>query len=284
MINFALYNPIDFTEKPVPKHTHEIYSHFEQRFFHQLGYLRIEFLLSHHRDETPVLKAEMLDARTWRHVLYASGNPIATTADGYRVIRFNCDVPKNITGRYFFRVEGSGTFFSNTFTICDQQPVRKFLELKATSMQNRNGVWDSFQPFLHLEFETLETNIRKTDKTVFDMLGGRKLSLDTDSYEVREFHFGGRKGMSRYLGKAVMQWLECEYIWINGEQWRQHADPEMVEVDGVTNVVVKCQMVRDNTSLFVHGNTDFPVEYPVRNPTIWMRDTPIWTREQIWLT
>jgi len=99
---------------------------------------------------------------------------------------------------------------------------------------------------------------------MFEMSHGRNLVLDAETFRVREFRFGGKRGVSRYLANVIKAWLYCDDVFVDGYRWRMHSEPEFMTIDNYDNITVRCEMVLDDGfGMMLNPNTQSPeIERP----------------------
>ena len=282
MIQFPIYNPIDFTRQ-FPRTPWETYDEYLNTFYKSKA-LSIQFLFRANNNDVEY-RADIVTPQQ-QVVLQINAELLITDVTNFR--RFIVKVPiENLPqGLYYIRVMAAkDTVFSvgisELFCIKDRpKQYENILTLSATNRDNRNGIWRGFYPCLHLKYEVKDMSDVVTNSDRFEMSFGRSIDLNTETFSVREFRFGGKGGVSRYLAKAIKTWLYCSDIYIDGDKYTRHSDPEFITLDNYDLVTVSCQMVKED-SMMSDANLFSPVHGQSR---LWRRTDKIWTDEQIWLT
>ena len=283
MIKFAAYNPIQFSKFEVPRYDWETYDDYLQHFFYEKGgfisFLSIgvhALLVRRFKDNTVVAEYD--------------GDIIATIGHG-DIIHYKIPL-WNESGLFFFEAVNIGPSlqgrppvreyrYSNVFCIKSKPETRDYLTLSAKNNTNRNNIWIGFTPELHLEFEAKEKTELRTNTTVYELYDGGIVDLDAKTINVREFSFGGKRGVSRYLANAIRMYLYSDEIYINGDRYRRVSDPEFVEMDGYDRISVRCELKRvDDNGMWLDGNTETPVTLPTLGG--WILRTGFWDSVGTW--
>ena len=283
MIKFAKYNPIQFNKSPIPHSDWEIKDCFVQEFvkgttnqflIKNININFIEYQLRIFRCNNTVVSQVVRDINTI----------------------INLNIP-NETGYFFAEISFAtarrptrweNIMYSKIFKVVE--PSENFLTLSAINKTNRNGIWIGFKPFLNLEFEAKDKSEIRTNSTQFEQSHGRKIVLDAETYNVRAFVFGGKRGVSRYLANVINAWLYCDVIEVNGERWKIVSEPELLTLDNYDNISVRCEMVRDSDfGMWEDGSDIRPIPIPLPIPTpeppienVW-DDNRIWNDNDIWI-
>jgi len=282
MIQIPRYNPIDFTQEPRKRSPWEIYDDFTKTFYKSKA------------DYVPFLFRADNDGRTYRADVVTPSQRVAmqvnaelltVDARGYRWFIVKIPIEDLRDGAYYVRVMTAtapifSVAISRLFCVKNRpSDYDEHLTLSVSHRDNRNGIWQGFYPQMHLPFDVKDTSETRTDSTVFEMSFGRRMDLNTETFSARLFRFGGKKGVSRYYANAIRAWLYCSEIYIDGDKYTRHSDPEFITLDNYDLITVSCEMVKEDSML-----TDANLLSPVHGNLIWRRPENIWTGEQIWLT
>lgn len=276
-MEFPIYNPIQIQPDAVPFYAQETYDCYTPTFFLEIGGANIDILLRHASNETVTFT--LISEKGKRDVI--SGSLVASIG-GKQYRRHS--IPKaDKNGVYQIEIISvigvtGARFLSEKFSIFQRERERKYLSLSAWNDTNRNGVFGTSGAFKigkTMRFEAKDTTQIRTDSTMYKMSNGRNVVLDAESYNVREFIFGGKRGMSRYHANATMFALYCDNVLIDGVKYRLVKEPELVKIDNYDNMSVKCELTPDVVDVGMwQGGLDTTKQ--------WILSKGIWDDDGLW--
>jgi hypothetical protein len=274
----AIYNPIDFraTPKMIDFESYDLQS--IQPLFLKDAIIPCAF---RYTNAVSNIRLDMVDAQTG----IFSNSGISSNYDNSNTIVFSIPVQYSMLNKtVYFRVSYDYFFAGTTYRLyiysnglykiiedCNQE---NYAKIAAYNEHNRNGTFVVRNYTYHFG-RTLPVGMQRmpdmnVNSTDYQMSHGRVIPLDTENFEVYEFRFGGKRGVSRSLANAIFFWLHCDNLYIDSVKYRLNKTPEFITIENYERVTVSAHLVKSNITYFEDATEEKPLpDFPIvdNNPT-----------------